>query len=81
MGSVALPAGAVVGANGAGDAFAAGVLYGLHEQWPMVECLAPRARMRCGVDAGGVDNGLVATVSECLALAKQWGFRLLALEP
>src|SRR5580693_1794038 len=37
LGSVALPVSAIVGANGAGDAFAAGLLYGLHEQWPMTE--------------------------------------------
>ena len=57
LGSVALPASAVVGANGAGDAFAAGVLYGLHEQWPMDACLQLGHAMRRGVDACGVDNG------------------------
>ncbi|MBR7130841.1 MAG: carbohydrate kinase family protein [Lentisphaeria bacterium] len=30
----------IVGSNGAGDAFCAGVLYGLHEQWPLEKCLA-----------------------------------------
>ena len=35
LGSVAVPQSAIVGANGAGDAFAAGMLYGLHEQWPI----------------------------------------------
>jgi sugar/nucleoside kinase (ribokinase family) len=80
LGSVALPAGAVVGANGAGDAFAAGVLYGLHEQWPMDACLqlghaCAAASMRAVSTTAGV-----GTVRECLALAKQWGFRPLALE-
>ena len=42
LGSVALPASAIAGANGAGDAFAAGMLYALHEQWPIGE--VPRAR-------------------------------------
>jgi sugar/nucleoside kinase (ribokinase family) len=79
-GSVALPAGAVVGANGAGDAFAAGMLYGLHEQWPIVECLqlghaCAAASMRAVSTTAGV-----GTVSECRALAKQWGFRPLALD-
>src|SRR5580692_4430525 len=36
LGSVAVPASNVVGVNGAGDAFAAGLLYGQHEQWPIV---------------------------------------------
>ena len=57
LGSVALPASAIVGANGAGDAFAAGMLYGLHEQWPIVECIATRTCVRRGVDARGVDDG------------------------
>ena len=79
-GSVALPASAIVGANGAGDAFAAGMLYGLHEQWPIVECLqlghaCAAASMRAVSTTAGV-----GTVSECQALAKQWGFRPLALD-
>jgi sugar/nucleoside kinase (ribokinase family) len=80
MGSVALPASAVVGANGAGDAFAAGVLYGLHEQWPMDACLqlghaCAAASMRAVSTTAGV-----GTVRECLALAKQWEFRPLTLD-
>jgi sugar/nucleoside kinase (ribokinase family) len=80
LGSVALPASAIVGANGAGDAFAAGMLYGLHEQWPIVQCLelghaCAAASMRAVSTTAGV-----GTVSECRALAKQWGFRPLALE-
>jgi sugar/nucleoside kinase (ribokinase family) len=29
----------IVSALGAGDAFCAGVLYGLHEEWPLLQCL------------------------------------------
>jgi sugar/nucleoside kinase (ribokinase family) len=79
LGSVALPASAIVGANGAGDAFAAGLLYGLHAQWPIVQCLelghaSAAASMRAVSTTAGV-----GTVSECLALAKQWGFRPIEL--
>jgi len=79
LGSVALPASAIAGANGAGDAFAAGMLYALHEQWPIRECLelahaTSAASMRAVSTTAGV-----ATVGECLALAKQWGFRPLSL--
>ena len=79
LGSVALPPSAIVGANGAGDAFAAGMLYGLHEQWPIGECLAlghacAAASMRAVSTTAGV-----ATVAECQTLAKQWGFRPLSL--
>src|SRR5271169_5686374 len=66
LGSVAIPPSAVVGANGAGDAFAAGMLYGLHEQWPILECLelghaSAAASMRAMSTTAGV-----ATVAECL---------------
>jgi sugar/nucleoside kinase (ribokinase family) len=79
LGSVAIPKSAVVGANGAGDAFAAGMLYGLHERWPIGKCLelghaCAAASMRAVSTTAGV-----ASVAECLALAKQWGFRPLAL--
>ena len=66
-------------AVGAGDAFAAGMLYGLHEQWPIVECLqlghaCAAASMRAVSTTAGV-----GTIAECLKLAKQWGFRPLTL--
>ena len=74
LGSVAVPASAIVGANGAGDAFAAGMLYGLHEQWPIVECVelghaCAAASMRAVSTTAGV-----ATVAECLALANNGAF-------
>lgn len=37
MGSLVLPKGYIAGAVGAGDAFCAGMLYGLHEEWPVME--------------------------------------------
>jgi sugar/nucleoside kinase (ribokinase family) len=81
LGSVALPASAIVGANGAGDAFAAGMLYGLHEQWPIVECLElGHASAAASMRAVSTTAGL-GTVGECQMLARQWGFRPLALKP
>ncbi len=38
--SLAIPPGKVVGTNGAGDALAAGVLLGMHEDWPIEACLS-----------------------------------------
>jgi len=75
LGSVAMPAGAVAGANGAGDAFAAGMLYGLHENWPIENALrlahaSAAASMRAVSTTAGV-----ASVAECLALADKWGLR------
>jgi sugar/nucleoside kinase (ribokinase family) len=79
LGSVALPASEIAGANGAGDAFAAGMLYALHEEWSIGECLrlghacAAASMSEVSTTAG------VRTVRDCLALAKTWGFRPLEL--
>jgi sugar/nucleoside kinase (ribokinase family) len=75
LGSVAVPPGAVAGANGAGDAFAAGMIYGLHVGWPIADCLrlahgSAAASMRAVSTTEGV-----APVAECLALAEKWGMR------
>ena len=37
--SINVPKNKIKGTAGAGDAFAAGMLYGLHESWPIDECL------------------------------------------
>ena len=73
LGSVAMPASAIVGANGAGDAFAAGMLYGLHEEWPIAECLelghaCAAASMRAVSTTGGV-----GTVAECHGAGEAMG--------
>jgi sugar/nucleoside kinase (ribokinase family) len=75
LGSLALPPSAIAGANGAGDAFAAGMLYALHDEWPISDCLrlahaCAAASMRAVSTTAGV-----ASVAECLALADKWGFR------
>lgn len=38
--SVAVPQSEIAGTVGAGDAFYAGMLFGLHEEWPLADCLA-----------------------------------------
>lgn len=74
-GSVAMPAEAIAGVNGAGDAFAAGVLYGWHEGLTIEKCLrlghaCAAASMREVSTTTGV-----GTVSECWALAEKYGPR------
>jgi sugar/nucleoside kinase (ribokinase family) len=75
LGSVAIPPSEIAGVNGAGDAFAAGMLYSLHESWPIAECLrlahATAAASMCAVST---TEG-VAPVAKCLALADRWGLR------
>lgn len=73
--SVRLRASEIQGAAGAGDALAAGILYGLHENWPMARCL------RLGVCAAArslfhptCSEG-VGSASACLALGARRGFR------
>ena len=77
VGSLQLPDGFRRGATGAGDAFAAGYLYGLHEGWPMCErlnlavCAAATSLTHPTPSAG------VRPVKECLALAEAYPKRTL----
>ena len=70
-----MPEGAIKGVNGAGDAFAAGFLYGLHEGWDYRRRLelAHAAAAAC-IRALGTYDGLM-TARDCLALAANWGWR------
>ncbi len=76
--SVDVPAGDIAGLAGAGDAFAAGVLYGCHEFWTMQRSL------KLGVCAAAASlyhptcSQSVRPAAECLALGDQLGFRQLA---
>jgi sugar/nucleoside kinase (ribokinase family) len=73
--SCKVPATEVVGANGAGDAFAAGFLYGFHEGWAPADCLQ-LAHASAGASLRAIStSGAVETWQECLALAKRWGER------
>lgn len=74
-GSVAMPPESIVGVNGAGDAFAAGVLYGLHQRWRDEDSLAlGHASAAASLRALSTTGGVVS-VGECLALARTWGSR------
>ena len=75
LGSVAMPAEEIAGVNGAGDAFAAGMLYALHEDWGIEAGLrlahaCAAASMRAVSTTAGV-----GPIAECLALAEKWGLR------
>jgi sugar/nucleoside kinase (ribokinase family) len=74
-GSVRVPAENVRGTAGAGDAFAAGVLYALHEGRNMACALELGACVAAAslFDASCSDG--VRKADECLALAAKYGFR------
>ncbi len=62
------PAPAVVDSTGAGDAFRAGMLYGLSQNWPITQCLQFASAAGClNCRAFGAINGL-PTVKEALDL-------------
>lgn len=73
--SADIPPAAVVGANGAGDAFAAGFLYACHQGWALADALA-LAHAAAGASLRSVTTtGAVEAWSACLALAERWGWR------
>ena len=73
--SVRVPPQEVAGANGAGDAFAAGFLYAVHEDWPVDDAVA-LAHATAAVSLRSISTvGAVAGWKECLQIADRWGWR------
>jgi len=75
QGSVLVPQSAIVSAVGAGDAFVAGMLHGLHDEAPIEEALgvAVSAAASCLFGAGTSDG--IQPLAECLALKEKFGTR------
>ncbi len=73
--SVQIPAPEIVGAVGAGDALAAGVLFGLHEEWPMPRSLELGVCTAAASLRDGTCSNAVAPADDCLALGRRHGFR------
>ncbi len=75
QGSVRLPPEKIVGAVGAGDAFAAGVLHGLHENTGIGMALLQGVCVAAAsLEAAGCSEG-VRPLAECLELGQTHGFR------
>lgn len=73
--SVDIPTDAIAGTNGAGDAFAAGALYGLHEGWGLVDTLKlAHASAATSMRHIGTTDALVPW-SQCMELASEYGWR------
>jgi sugar/nucleoside kinase (ribokinase family) len=73
--SLRVPQEAINSGNGAGDAFAAGVLYGLHEQWPLEDSLVLGHCSAASALRSVSATAAVGSVAECLALPAQWEWR------
>ncbi len=75
QGSVALPREQVRSTTGAGDAFAAGVILGLHEGWPVERCLRLGvASAAACVRSPNTSDG-IRPAEACLAEAGRAGYR------
>ena len=75
QGSVRLPREQVRSTTGAGDAFAAGVILGLHEGWPVGQCLRlGAASAAASVRSPHTSDG-IQRAQACLADAGRTGYR------
>jgi len=75
QGSVRLTPDQVRSTTGAGDAFAAGVIYGLHEGWSVEDGLRLGAAAAAACIRDSHTSAGIGTVSECLALVDGLGYR------
>ena len=75
QGSVALDQDFIAGATGAGDAFAAGFLYGVHENLPSEDCLVHATCAAAACLSHPSTSGGMLPLAECLALGDRFGFR------
>lgn len=73
--SLKLPAKYIAGTAGAGDAFCAGVLLGLHEGWDLQRCLLTGVCSAAASLSEPTCTGGVKTLSAALALATKFGVR------
>ncbi len=74
QGSINMPKDAIIGTTGAGDAFAAGVLYGIHEDYSMEESL--KMGMRCAASCltdTSCSDGIVE-YDKCINMTNEYGF-------
>lgn len=73
--SVRVPADQIIGSNGAGDAFAAGVLYGVMHEWSVTQCLRLGHASAAASLRSITTTGTIEAWRRCLDLADAWGWR------
>jgi sugar/nucleoside kinase (ribokinase family) len=73
--SLNVPAKWIAGTAGAGDAFCAGVLFGLHEDWDLTRCLVTGVSVAAACLSHPTCTGGMCSLEEALHLAKKFKFR------
>jgi sugar/nucleoside kinase (ribokinase family) len=72
--SLKLPANYIAGTAGAGDAFCAGVLLGLHEGWELQRCLLTGVCLAAASLSDATCTNGVKSLNSSLALGRKFGF-------
>jgi sugar/nucleoside kinase (ribokinase family) len=73
-GKIMVPPEWIAGTAGAGDAFAAGALFGLHEGLDIPQCLKIATSAAATTLLDATCTGSIRPLADCLKLADQWGF-------
>jgi sugar/nucleoside kinase (ribokinase family) len=75
QGSARIPQHDIIGTSGAGDAFGAGLLYGLHQEESMEECLLYAVCVATACLTQATCSGGIHSLSKCLEFGRALGFR------
>src|SRR2546425_2327106 len=73
--SIKLPDKFIAGTAGAGDAFCAGILFGLHEGWDLAQCLHAGVCVAAASLCHPTCTGGMKPLSVCLSIGKKYGYR------
>jgi sugar/nucleoside kinase (ribokinase family) len=73
--SIKLPDKFIAGTAGAGDAFCAGTLLGLHEGWDLSQCLHAGVCVAAASLSHPTCTGGMKPLANCLSIGKKYGFR------
>ncbi len=73
--SIQLPANKIEGAVGAGDAFAAGVLMGIHDELEMAKCLELGVCAAASSLFAATSSDGIVPADQCLLLGSEYGYR------
>lgn len=72
---IMIPSEKIKGAVGAGDALAAGVLFGIHENWSMSKSLKLGVGVAAASVMGVTATGSIKSLDECMSLGKKHGYK------